>query len=130
MIKIEHIAIWTTELEKMRSFYCHYFQMTSGEKYVNKVKKFESYFLSCGDGARIELMYQPEISPQKPDANLKSQGLAHLAISVGSEEQVVALTEEIRTAGYPILSEPRRTGDGYFESCILDPDNNPIEITT
>ncbi len=128
-MKIEHIAIWTLDLEKMKRFYLRFFDLKSNEKYYNPKKKFSSYFLSFKDGARIELMHKPEISEfiEKSDSKL---GLTHFAISVGSKEKVNSLTELIRESGYHVIGEPRTTGDGYYESVIADPEGNQIEITS
>jgi len=127
-MKIEHIAIWTLDLEKMKNFYLNFFDLKSNEKYYNPKKKFSSYFLAFENGARIELMHRPEISKciEKIDSKL---GLTHFAISVGSKEKVDSLTELIRENGYNIIGEPRTTGDGYYESVISDPEGNLIEIT-
>ena len=127
-MKIEHIAIWTSDLEKMRDFYLHFFELESNEKYYNPKKEFSSYFLSFEEGARIELMHRPDISEfmDNMDAQL---GLTHFAISVGSKEKVDALTETIRKNGFKVIGEPRTTGDGYYESVIADPEGNLIEIT-
>ena len=98
-MKIEHIAIWTSDLEKMKDFYLHFFELESNEKYYNPKKEFSSYFLSFEEGARIELMHRPDISEfmDNMDAQL---GLTHFAISVGSKEKVDALTETIRKNGW------------------------------
>ncbi len=128
-MKIEHIAIWAEDIELLRSFYQKYFGMDCGNKYMNPTKGFTSYFLSFGtDKTRIELMNVPDIKDMGSRDKLK--GLAHFAISVGSKEKVNALTEELRADGYTILSEPRTTGDGYYESAIADPEGNYVEITT
>ncbi|MDQ0088559.1 lactoylglutathione lyase [Paenibacillus anaericanus] len=126
-MRIEHIALWSNDLEQMKSFYMKYFKGIANDKYTNKMKQFESYFLVFEDGARIELMKKPEIL--KHDNRLTLFGYAHIAFSVGSEEKVIELTETLRNDGYTIYSEPRTTGDGYFESSILDPEGNLIEIT-
>ena len=125
-MKIEHIAIWVIDLEIMRSFYETYFNAVSGEKYVNPIKKFSSYFLSFKEGARLEIMHKPEINST---SEIQYTGLVHFAVSVGSKEKVDALTEQLRMNGYSIAGEPRTTGDGYYESVILDPEGNQIEIT-
>jgi lactoylglutathione lyase len=127
-MKIEHIAIWTKDLENMREFYLQFFDLNSNEKYHNSMKNFSSYFLSFPTGARIELMYNPEISEITKTAEL-NLGLTHFAISVGSKEKVDELTNLIRQNGYRIVGEPRTTGDGYYESVISDPEGNIIEIT-
>lgn len=126
-MKIEHVAIWVKDLERMKEFYLQYFDLESNEKYYNPKKKFSSYFLSFKNGPRIELMHQPEISETGEKQNII--GLAHFAISVGSKEKVDLLTNSFRENGVEIIGEPRTTGDGYYESVILDPEGNQIEIT-
>jgi lactoylglutathione lyase len=128
-MKIEHVAVWTHQLEAMKEFYAAFFGARPGAKYTNPRKGFESYFLEFDGGARIELMYRPDIPPTQTDPLAQATGLTHLAISVGSEEAVDALTETLRERGYRVVGEPRRTGDGYYESVILDPDGNRVEIT-
>ena len=127
-MKIEHMAIWTVELECMRLFYETYFEAASSAKYVNAARQFESYFLSFPEGARLEIMYSPRIQP-RDQGDLQWAGYAHLAFSVGSREQVDALTGRLQNDGYRLLDGPRVTGDGYYESLFLDPDGNRIEIT-
>ncbi|MDF4203375.1 VOC family protein [Maribacter sp. SA7] len=126
-MRIEHIAIWVTDLEAMRTFYEMYFNAVAGDKYHNPTKKFTSYFLSFKDGARLEIMHKPSIQVAKNNA--VHTGFIHFAISVGSKEQVDLLTEKLRKDGFTIAGEPRTTGDGYYESVILDPEGNQIEIT-
>ena len=129
-MRIDHLAIWTSDLEKMKAFYVRYFGMVAGEKYVNPVKKFESYFLSfqLGDTARIELMRNPFTRDNKSERGL-SFGYAHIAISVGSVEKVNTITQELRIDGYRVIGEPRTTGDGYYESIVADIEGNWVEIT-
>ncbi len=126
---IEHVAIWTHDLERLRYFYETYFAGQSNAKYVNPRKQFESYFITFADGARLELMYTPTIPLRQNDFAQQFTGYIHLAFSVGTREAVDALTERLRTDGYLILAGPRTTGDGYYESVVLDPDSNRIEIT-
>lgn len=128
-MKIEHIAIWVKDLEKMRVFYEKYFDGKSNEKYRNEKKAFESYFIAFDSGARLELMQMPQIPDSKNDIYEQFTGLIHFAISVGNTEQVDSLTEKIGNDGYEIIGQPRWTGDGYYESVILDPEKNRIEIT-
>ena len=128
-MKIEHIAIWARDLEKLKDFYSHYFHAVAGEKYFNPKKNFHSYFLSFDTGCRLELMQRPGILDNKDSQASQYFGLTHLAISVGSNELVDHLTTQLRNEGYVIASEPRTTGDGYYESVILDPEGNRIEIT-
>jgi lactoylglutathione lyase len=127
-MKIEHLAIWVKDLEKMKDFYTRFFNMNCNDKYVNETKGFSSYFLSFEGGARIEIMHRSDISKQAAKAGTFF-GLTHFAISVGSRERVTELTEAIRIAGYEITGEPRTTGDGYYESVIADPEGNLVEIT-
>lgn len=128
-MKIEHLALWTNQLEELKAFYTRFFNAVSNEKYHNPHNQFSSYFLSFNDGARLELMQMPGIPPDKNDTLQQRTGLIHFAVSTGSKEKVDSLTEAIRLAGYRVIGEPRQTGDGYYESVILDPDNNRIEIT-
>jgi lactoylglutathione lyase len=127
-MKIEHIAIWVRDLEKMKDFYTSFFNMICNDKYLNEKKQFSSYFLSFEGGARIEIMHRPDISEQAAKAGTFF-GLTHFAISVGSRERVDELTESIRKAGYQVTGEPRTTGDGYYESVVMDPEGNLVEIT-
>ena len=128
-MRIEHVAIWCMNLEVMREFYMDYFSAKSNDKYVNAAKGFESYFLSFDTGVRLELMGMRSTSYSDRDPDRQLAGLAHLAISAGSEEQVDELTERLREGGYEVVDGPRRTGDGYYESVLRDPEYNPIEIT-
>lgn len=122
---IDHIAIWVEDLEKIKEFYCKYFDGVSNQKYENRVKGFESYFISFDGTTRIELMKRKDIEER---INKEILGLAHLAFKMGSKEKVNELTEIFRKDGYKIIGEPRTTGDGYYESIILDPEGNRIEL--
>lgn len=127
-MKIEHIAVWVKDLEKNRAFYQKYFGAVSNEKYVNPIKNFQSYFLSFENGCRLEIMTRPDISESGNSYESQQFGIIHFAFSAGSKEKVNELTETLRKDGYTISGEPRATGDGYYESVILDPENNIIEI--
>jgi len=127
-MKIEHLAIWVSDLDTMKKFYVDLFNGEAGELYVNPKKKFSSYFLSFDSGSRLELMHRPEMAKILKNGQ-ETMGLTHFAISVGSKEAVHSLTETIRSKGYSIVGEPRTTGDGYYESVVLDPEGNRIEIT-
>lgn len=128
-MKIEHLAIWVQDLEKMKAFYTRYFGGKAGEQYHNPKKNFTSYFLSFDEGCRLELMHRPDIPANIHDLLQEYRGIIHFAISVGSKLKVDQLTDELRSAGYQVLGEARTTGDGYYESVVLDPENNRIEIT-
>ncbi len=128
-MKIEHIAIWVTNLEDMKAFYCKYFGGNAGEKYTNSEVAFHSYFLSFNTGARLELMEMPGILQNTNTATDQSMGYIHLAFSVGSKEAVDTLTSLLADDGYIVVSRAHVTGDGYYESCVLDPEGNRIEIT-
>ena len=128
-MQIEHIALWTYQLERMREFYEKYFQARVGSKYQNKAKKYSSYFLSFSSGARLELMSRPGISEQKSQIDEYFAGYTHMSIACGSEKGVNELTERLRNDGYLVADGPRHTGDGYYESVIMDPDGNHVEIT-
>lgn len=128
-MRIEHVAIWTRDIETLKSFYTSYFGGRAGEKYFNAGKSFESYFIEFDSGARLEIMQMPAIPMNMNDTTNQYLGLIHIAISVGSVEKVDCITNKLRKAGYTVVGEPRFTGDGYYESCILDPDGNRVEIT-
>jgi lactoylglutathione lyase len=127
-MKIEHVAIWTAKLEELKDFYIRSFNARASEKYINKKKQFESYFLTFDSGCRLELMTTSGVIDRPSEAD-RFIGLAHFAISVGSNAMVDRMTEEFRRSGVIIAGEPRTTGDGYYESVVLDPDGNKIEIT-
>ncbi|HRC72698.1 MAG TPA: VOC family protein [Candidatus Competibacter sp.] len=128
-MRIEHIALWTTDLESCKQFYIAYFGAVAGVGYTNPAKGFESCFLSFTEGARIEVMKTTTLLPVAIEPGAQRMGLTHIAISVGSEQGVDALTQRLKADGFPVLDGPRRTGDGYYESVIIDPDGNRIEIT-
>ena len=121
---IEHIAFYAKNPALLKSFYCDHFKAKAGTKYVNPAKGFTSFFLTFSHGTRLELMHQDGI-----DANETGIGNAHLAISVGSKKQVTELTRKLVSEGTELISNPRTTGDGYFESVVRDPEGNTIEIT-
>jgi len=126
-VRIEHIAVWTNDIERLVEFYEKYFGGKRNNKYINTQKQFESYFLIFDDNTRLEIMTKPSLG-----INTKEQvmtGLAHIAFSVGSSEEVIKLTDLLTADGYRLISPPRTTGDGYFESAISDPDGNIVEIT-
>jgi lactoylglutathione lyase len=126
-MRVEHVAVWTRDLERLRTFYERWFDATAGERYERQETGFASYFLSFGDGARLELMARPDV-PESRESHEQAIGLTHVAFSLGSEERVDELTAELAAAGIEVLDGPRRTGDGYYESVVLDPDGNRIEL--
>ena len=128
-MRIEHIAIWVKDIESMKDFYCRYFNAVAGKKYTNPKKQFESYFLSFDDGGRLELMSMPTIPTTLNDEYKQFTGLVHFALSTGNEKKVNELTKQLVVDGFELLDGPRWTGDGYYESVILDPEKNRIEIT-
>ena len=128
-MKIEHIGVYTNQLEAMKDFYCTFFKATANKKYTNPAKGFESYFLSFAEGCRLEIMQSAKIPDEKNDSSTEKVGIAHFAFSVGNVQAVDGLTDTIRSSGFKVVSEPRTTGDGYYESIVLDPDGNRVEIT-
>ena len=128
-MKIEHVAIWAKDIEKLRNFYVQYFGAMPNEKYTNGVKKFSSYFLNFDAGARLEIMQMPSVPESADNPYKQFAGIIHIAISVGSAEKVDTLTSDLSRDGYQVLDGPRKTGDGYYESVVLDPENNRVEIT-
>ena len=126
-MRIEHIALYVQDLERAREFFCKYFCAKSNDGYHNPRTDYRSYFLSFDNGARLELMTKPELTDS---ADLLNRfGYAHIAFGVGSREAVDQLTDILRADGYQVISGPRTTGDGYYESCVLDFEGNTIEIT-
>lgn len=126
---IEHIAVWTRDLERLKTFYETWFKAIAGKKYVNPAKQFAAYFLTFPSGARLELMQSPGVLSSRKSTDVPVTGYAHIAIAVGSEKRVDELTADLVREGTLHIDGPRRTGDGYYESVILDPDGNRIEIT-
>lgn len=126
---IEHLAIWCKDLEGMKEFYTRYFNARPNTPYHNPRNRFTSYFLSFEKGPRLELMQMPGIPDNLNDVLAQFSGLIHFAISVGSEEAVNTITDQLRKDGIRVVGEPRTTGDGYYESAVLDPEGNRIEIT-
>lgn len=125
-MNITHVAVYVSDLDKSKDYYTKFFGGSSNEMYVN-AKGFKSYFITFDSGTRLELMNKPEITNKVSDE--ERMGWSHVAFSVGDKEKVIQITEEIVSAGYQLLSGPRTTGDGYFESCVTDPDGNRVEIT-
>ena len=126
-MKIEHIALYVNDLEGAKDFFCKYFGTTPNEGYHNPRTDFRSYFLRFEDGSRLEIMNKPDLAVSGKELN--RTGYAHLAFSTGSWECVNALTQQLSKDGYEVISGPRITGDGYYESCILGFEGNLIEIT-
>lgn len=129
-MKIDHIAVWTSQLEMLKDYYVKYFNGTPCEKYINQETQYESYFVSFESGARIELMQKPGIPQNLNDTVAKQyMGIIHIAFGVENMEMVNKKSEELKKAGYQVLRGPRKTGDGYWEFETLDPDNNRIEVS-
>ena len=125
-MKINHVALYVTDLEKMKAFYEKYFNAKSNTMYHNQRTGLKTYFLEFDNGCRIEIMTRENLNSIKKEAN--NTGYIHLAFSVGSKDKVNELTKQLENDGYKITSPPRITGDGYYESCFFDPENNQIEI--
>jgi lactoylglutathione lyase len=126
-MKIEHIAMYVKDIEAAREFFVKYLGGTSNDGYHNNTTDFQSYFISFDDGARLELMTRPELADlEKP---LNRTGYIHIAFSVGSKDAVDTLTDRLKEDGFEVVSGPRTTGDGYYESCIAIIEGNQIEIT-
>ena len=126
-MKIEHIAMYVNDPESARDFFVKYFGGVSNDGYHNEKTLFRSFFVSFDDGARLEIMSRPSMEDIAKPAN--RTGYIHIAFSVGSAEEVDRLTRQFREDGFEVLSGPRTTGDGYYESCIVGFEGNQIEIT-
>lgn len=126
-MRIEHVAMYVNDLESVKNFFITYFNAKANDGYHNKTTYFRSYFLSFDDGARLEIMQRPGM--EDSEKTLARTGYIHLAFSLGSQKAVDELTEILKRDGYEIVSGPRRTGDGYYESCIVGIEGNQLEIT-
>lgn len=126
-MKIDHVALYTTDLERERTFYETYFNARANAKYHNPKTGLQTYFLTFEGGARLELMTRPDVAACSPQAY--AAGWAHLSFRVNGKQAVDKLTARLSADGYAVISAPRTTGDGYYESCVADPDGNRIEIT-
>jgi lactoylglutathione lyase len=125
-MKINHVALYVNDLEKMKTFYEKYFNAKSNKMYHNQNTGLKTYFLEVDNECRIEIMTKDNLNNIKKEVN--NTGYIHIAFSVGSKDKVNELTKQLENDGYKIKSQPRITGDGYYESCIFDPENNQIEI--
>lgn len=128
-MQISHFALWVNDLERSKAFYERYFGAQANAKYVNDRKQFQSYFLTFAGGPSLELMQRPDITPLNRAPGQEFLGYAHLAMAAGSQAAVDELTARLVADGYQRIDGPRWTGDGYYESVILDPEGNRIEIT-
>ena len=126
-MKIEHVAMYVNDLEQARDFFIKYLDGRSNDGYHNMKTDFRSYFISFDDGARLEIMNKPDLADE--EKTLNRTGLVHIAFSVGSKERVDELTLLLQADGYHVVSGPRTTGDGFYESCIIAIEGNQIEIT-
>lgn len=126
-MRIEHIALYVENLNAARDFFVTYFGGIPNLGYHNPRTDFRSYFLRFADGSRLELMTRPGL--ESGETNALRCGYAHLAFSVGSREAVDRLTKRLQEDGFPVMSGPRTTGDGYYESCVAGFEGNLIEIT-
>lgn len=126
-MRLEHVALYVQDLESMKEFYKKYFGAVENNMYHNKNTGLQTYFLTFDDGARLEIMTRPNL--ENNEKSQMSLGYIHLAFSLGSKEAVDELTTRLKNDGFVVISGPRTTGDGYYESCIEDPEKNLIEIT-
>ena len=126
-MKIDHIALYVNDLEAMKDFFTTFFEAKANAGYHNSKTGLKTYFLTFEDGARLEIMSRPNMVDSKKE--LLQTGYVHLAFSVGSKQKVDLLTKKLGDSGYEVLSGPRITGDGYYESCVMGPERNQIEIT-
>ena len=124
---IEHMAMYVNDIEKAKDFFVRFLDGKSNDGYRNEKTGFRSYFISFDSGARLEIMTKPDMSDNTKDLN--RTGYAHIAFSTGSKERVDELTKKISDAGFEVVSGPRVTGDGYYESCIVAVEGNQIELT-
>ena len=126
-MKIEHIAMYVNDIEQVRDFFIRYLDGKSNDGYYNPQTNFRSYFISFDNGARLEIMNRPDLVDK--EKSLNRTGFIHIAFSVGSKDRVNELTQLLQNDGYHVVSGPRTTGDGYYESCVVVVEGNQIEIT-
>jgi lactoylglutathione lyase len=130
-MKLEHIAIWTDNIELLRNYYVSFFDGQSNEMYINPKTQFQSYFISFESGARLEIMSMPNIPDNTNDTiNAQHKGIIHIAFSVATKQEVDAKAALLQANGFELLNGPRVTGDGYYEFVTLDPDKNRLEVIT
>ena len=130
-MKLEHIAIWTDNIELLRNYYVSFFDGQSNEMYINPKTQFQSYFISFKSGARLEIMSMPNIPENTNDTiNVQHKGIIHIAFSVATKQEVDAKAALLQANGFELLNGPRVTGDGYYEFVTLDPDMNRLEVIT
>ena len=128
---LEHVAIWTDNLEELKDYYIKYFGATANEKYTNEQSQFQSYFPTFESGARLEIMRKPGIPENRNDrVTAQHKGIIHLAFDVNTKQEVDEKAKQLQSDGFKILRGPRKTGDGYYEFETLDPDDNRLEVTT
>ena len=131
-MKIEHVAIWAKDIDKVCDFYHKYFDGVVHPIYHNPAKQFTSRFVTFEDGARLEIMHRPDIDADvgtEAMFHVEHCGLTHLSFSVGSKEEVDRLTQKMSDDGIQVVGQPRTTGDRYYESVVLDPEGNRVEVT-
>ena len=126
MSRLEHVALWVRDVERVAAFYAQYFDARIGDRYQNPRKGFQSRFLAFASGARLEVMARTDVDTRGTGEAL---GFAHVAIAIGDESAVDALAARFRADGVAVLDGPRRTGDGYYECVVLDPEGNRVEVT-
>jgi lactoylglutathione lyase len=125
-VRVEHVALWVRDLDAVADFYVKHLGARAGSLYRNAAKGFASRFLEFSSGARLEIMTRTNVDSR---AAAEQLGYAHLALAVGDEAAVDRLAAAFTAAGVPIVDGPRRTGDGYYECVVRDPEGNRVEIT-
>jgi len=126
---IHHLAMWVSDIEKMKDFYVKYFDGTPNELYKDTGRQYQSYFISFKEGSELELMQMPAIDEGHNSIEKQFLGITHIAFSVGNKDKVDSLTKQIVDDGYILGYWPKTTGDGFYESSVFDPELNRVEIT-
>jgi len=124
-MRLEHVGLWVSNIDIVSAFYAKYFGARVGELYQNPRKGFESRFLEFDTGARLEIMRRTDVSQR---AEKELLGFAHVALVVGDDAKVDALAKRFVADEVTPDSGPRRTGDGYYECVVRDPEGNRVEI--
>jgi len=129
VITLEHVALWTTRLEQLKDFYVDHFEGVAGPRYENRSKGFASYFVTFAGGSRLEVMQMPSVPRSLDDVHRQFTGFIHISFAPDSAAEIDRLTAVLEDAGCAVLERPHTTGDGYYESVILDPDGNRVELS-
>ena len=125
-MRIGHVAMYVNDMERERDFFVKYFGAKTSQKYSNFQSNFSNYWLTFDNNTELEIM-QREGMIDSPKGGYRT-GYHHLAITVIDRKEVDELTKRLADDGYQVVKGARMTGDKRYESVVLDPEGNEIEI--